>query len=193
MLKRLAAVIGVVGIFAVCSPLAVSDPLVIKTAWDSDDHPALTNDITQTVNRVAQIHPEVRGTVVTTSFLPMGMYAGAGGRMIMFNDLYFSWPDVVNGMLHYDVDHGFHPPLGRCSPAEFIAYHESAHIIDQQRGKTPRMALTARYGGLTGLPLSGYSFIDGILNPGEALAEAFAAVQCNGGNPLERDIAALLN
>lgn len=192
MLKKLAATLLVVGVLIVATP-TVAEPLVIKTAWDSDDHPALTNDITQAVNRVAMVHPEVRGTVVTSIRSGFGIYAYAGSRRIAFNDLYMSQPDIVNAMIRYDVEQGFHPPLGKCSPAGFLAIHESAHIIDQQRSKAPREALADRYGVTVGLPLSGYSFVDGVLNPGEALAEAFAAVQCNGGNPVEQDIAALLN
>lgn len=191
MLKKLAALLTLGMLVAFMTLPMASAPMVIKTDWDSDDHPSLTSDITEAVNRVAMEHPEVRGVTVTTLPIMLGAYAYAGNRRIVFNDLYMSSAILVEYMVHNDVEQGFHPPLGECSPASFLAYHESAHIIDQARDRAASRMVKERFTGTFGL--SGYSYVDGVLNPGEALAEAFAAVQCNGGNPVEQEIAALLN
>lgn len=188
MLKKFSALFLAFSLVGVAAPIS-AQPSLIKPAWDSDDSVALTNRITETVNRVAMAYPEVRGITVTSLPLPIGVYAVAGKRRIAVNDLYFSWSDIVNKMVQYDVQEGFHPPLGRCEPAEFLALHESAHIIDQARQSAIRFAALALYSDLKGL--SGYSYRDGQLNPGEAVAEAFAAVQCGGGNEAEQKLYAL--
>ncbi|MCG7607104.1 hypothetical protein [Mycobacterium sp. CnD-18-1] len=186
MLKKLAAVLALTIIGVVVAP-AASVPLVIKTAWDDNDDPVLVDDFTSAVNNVAKKFPEVRGITVTSQYLGPGVYAVAGGRRIALNDLYASSSLTVNLMFQYDVQEGFHPQPGRCSAGEFLAYHEAAHIIDQAKGTVPRMEVAVTYGRGEFLTLSGYSFYrDGGLNPGEALAEAFASVLCNGGNASEQ-------
>lgn len=185
MLKKLAAVFALAMIGVAVTP-AASAQLVINTLWDRDDDPVLVDDFTSAVNNVAKKFPEVRGITVTSQHLGPGVYAVAGGRRIALNDLYASSSLTVDLMFQYDVQEGFHPQPGRCSAGEFLAYHEAAHIIDQAKGTAPRMRL-AVMGGASLHNLSGYSFHrDGGLNPGEALAEAFASVLCNGGNASER-------
>lgn len=186
MLKKLVAVFALTMIGATASPLQ-AQPLLIHTAWDADDSPVLVDDITRAVNGIAVKFPEVRGATVTSELEPIGVYAYALRPKIALNDLYMSDPEIFNAMVHDDVEAGFHPSLGKCSPAEFVAIHESAHLIDQGKGKAPRTELVKRWLGGEGFPnLSGYSFRNGALNPGEALAEAFAAVICNGGNASEQ-------
>lgn len=129
--------------------------------------------------------PEVRGATVTSEVEPIGVYAYAARPKPAFNDLYLSHPAIFNSMIHYDVEHGFHPSLGICSPAEFVAYHEAAHLIDQGKDLAPRKRLVERVlDGETFPGLPTYAYV----GPGEALAEAFASVTCNGGNATEQDL-----
>ena len=133
-------------------------------------------------------YAKVRGITVTEVDIMPGVYAYASGRLIAFNRLYTPSVDVFNALMASDIGAGFHPALGRCTPAEFLAYHESAHIIDRTRELAPRIAMAVRYGERSDLDLSGYSFRGGVLNLGEALAEAFAATLCGSANPTEREI-----
>lgn len=146
------------------------------------------NEIVAAINRVAVKYPEVRGITVTEVDIMPNVYAYASGRLIAFNRLYAPNVDVLNALMASDIGAGFHPALGRCTPAEFLAYHESAHIIDRTRELAPRIAMVVKYGQRSDLDLSGYSFRGGMLNPGEALAEAFAATLCGSANPTEREI-----
>lgn len=151
-------------------------------------------EITNTVNRVALQHPEVRGIVVGTEPISVNAYAYATDGKIMFNDAYASNPRLIAEMMAYDVRAKFHPPLGHCTPAEFLAYHEAAHIIDRAHNRIAHISLRLSYGDGNSLraELSGYSFGPTGLAPAEALAEAFAAVNCNGGNRSERALHDLL-
>lgn len=191
MFKKLAALIFAGGIVAtIISPIAAA-PILIKTAFT---HSYIMDQVANAVNRIALEYPEVRGTVVKAKAVMPGVYAFAENQSITFNVLYTDNQRLFEAMVHSDVEGHFHPPLGRCTPAELLAYHESAHIIDQARDKAPRRALIAAYGSgksLRGV-LSGYSFGEFSLAPGEALAEAFASAKCNGGNSTEQKIAALL-
>lgn len=146
------------------------------------------SEIAAAINRVAAEYSEVRGITVTEVDIMPGVYAYASGRLIAFNRLYTPSVDVFNALMASDIGAGFHPALGRCTPAEFLAYHESAHIIDRTRELAPRIAMAVRYGERSDLDLSGYSFRGGVLNLGEALAEAFAATLCGSANPTEREI-----
>ncbi|AID58988.1 hydrolase [Mycobacterium phage Gaia] len=187
---KLAAIVAVL-VAVAAAPLS-TDPILITTEWDADDHSAITNDVTRVINSVARKYPEARGVTVTSERAMPGVYAYTDGETISFNDLYMSHPDVVQRLVDSDVAGGFHPPLGRCSGAEFIAYHEVAHVIDVRRGKVAqsRAGLMFRLQG--GMDLSGYSYRNGDFYSPEALAEAFASAQCNGGNADERKLAALL-
>ncbi|WPH57629.2 hypothetical protein [Mycobacterium phage WXIN] len=172
----------------VLSIAPASAEMYIKVDFDSNDDPAIMHEFAGAVNHVAAEHPEVRGITVATIASGSLYYAYAEPRKIVLNDLYSSSYEVVARSVEYDIAQRYHPPLGHCTPVEYLGYHEAAHVLDIARGKVAREALSAKYGfgSTVRTALSGYSFDDdGILRPVEALAEAFAAVKCNGGNIAE--------
>lgn len=196
MKAKLVAVIGVVILMFAGAPVAkTSAELLIKTDFDADDNPGLTSQIADSVNEVAMEYPEVHGVLVTTEPVE-GAYAFAGGHTVTFNDHLISSPVKYQQMIEDDVAHGFHPPLGHCSAVQYLAYHEVAHIIHRSRDyHAIDAALSQRFG--TGAELHGivaeYSFHrSGIINPPEALAEAFASIRCNGGNWAEWELHRML-
>lgn len=172
----------------------VSADLLVHAAFHDGDNIALMNEIVNTVNSVAEEFPEVRGITVTTEVMPDWFYAfamsGHPGK-ITINHHYASDPSVLTRLVNQDVQLHFHPALGHCSGAQLLAYHESAHIVDFGRGQVADALLVQRFGDgkqLQGI-LSGYSFNSaGSINAPEALAEAFAAVKCDGGNWAEQEL-----
>lgn len=176
--------------------MAAQVDYVVRPAFHFGDDPGISAEITGAVERIAEKYPEVRGTEIDATLIDSHVYAYANGdgHRIVFNELFVTSPDVFRSYVADDNDEGFHPAMGHCSGPELLAIHESAHIIDFARGSVADKTLAAKYGGghqLVG-KLSGYSFKNGKLNPIEAIAEAFAAVQCNGGNPYERELNAML-
>ena len=169
--------------------------LLVKPGFDLDDDPVIAAEIIAVVNEVAIDHPAVRGVVISTEELPYGIYAYAVDDKIAFNDQYTSDPSEIRVMVDTDAKTGFHPPLGRCTGPQMLAYHEAAHVIDRRGGRAARNQLAEKYGAGRHMrgKLSRYSFtLLGTLAPGEAIAEAFAAVKCNGGNKHEKEIYQLL-
>ena len=194
MLNHIMALLLCVALVVASAPTAFG-LLLVKPGFDADDHPTVTAQIVAAVNEVARMHPEVRGVVLATQPLPYGVYAFAVDDKIVFNDDYTSDPNLIQTMVERDIEIGFHPPLGRCTGAEMLAYHEAAHVIDRHGGRAARDQLIEQFG--TGRDmhdvLSRYSFtMLGMFAPGEAIAEAFAAVKCNGGNEAEKKIYQLL-
>lgn len=97
--------------------------------------------------------------------------------VITFNQEYTSNPQRFNELVTNDTISGFHPELGGCSPARLIALHEAAHVLDAVGHRMAREIVAEL--PTTPTDLSGYSYAIGtIINPPEALAEAFAAVKC---------------
>lgn len=186
MFKKLAALLFVGGIF-IAAPIAAA-PTLINSAYERS---SIMEQVFNAVNDVAMEYPEVRGVKIVSKPIMPGVYAFAGDGKITFNSLYTSKTSLFNSMVRDDVKMGFHPHLGHCTPAELLAIHESAHIIDQTRNRAPKIALIRMF-RVVPRDLAGYSYNEGALNPGEALAEAFASVKCNGGNATERKIAALI-
>lgn len=85
-------------------------------------------------------------------------------------------------------------PQTSCTPARMIALHEFGHVIDVHSPGDAEVAVSRKYSGvkLFGV-LPGYSLNpDGTAEPGEALANAFAAVECGAGNATERDLHRIL-
>lgn len=187
MLKAALAALTALFMLAVVGSVPTT-PVLISAAYEVGD-PVLMGEIARAVNEVALEFSDVIGVTVTTEPLMSGVYAFAANPRIVFNTTYATDPNLFNRLVHKDVALDFHPDLGDCSPAEFLAFHEVAHIIDQKQDRIPRVRLMLLYGPgveLAGL-LPGYAFVNGFLNHGEALAEAFAAVKCNGGNEAERE------
>lgn len=167
----------------------------VNTVWDADDDPELAKDITITVQDVANHFPEISGITIGSGPLPVNVYGHTGPGMMIFSETYMSDPAALDRDVRSDVAQGYHPSLGICSPAEFMALHESAHAIDIAHYLHADYAVAAHYGSgveLHGV-LSGYSFDAlGGLNVSEAIAEAFASTVCNGGNDLEKQFTKLL-
>lgn len=161
-------------------------------------------EIVDAVNTVKIEFPAIKNAEVWVGDLPENIYAvtetsvddGFFTGRITVNE-YFSDRQKMQSSIDNDVLLGFHPALGHCTAAQFIAYHESAHLVDASEGDTSHDVLFHRFGNglkLRGI-LSGYSFyrgeapwVGGMINMSEALAEAFAAVHCNGGNGAEKEL-----
>ena len=151
-------------------------------------------ELVAAINDVAIEHPEVRGITVRTWPIKEGIYAYATSRLIVINRRYTGDPTTINRMIDYDISEDYHPPLGRCTGVQFLAYHEAAHIIDRGKQQIPRQLVMVRFGSAEWLRpwLSGYSYTSAGMHHAEALAEAFAAVRCNGGNWVEQQLNGLL-
>lgn len=189
------AVIGVTVAVIVACVCTAWGMLLVRPVIDGDDDKTVLWDMIWAVNDVAREHPALRGTVIATLPVDEGIYAYAVEGMIVFNDLYTSGDDTIQKMFDDDVRKEFHPGPGRCSGPQFLGYHESAHLIDHAGGRQARRALLDRFGLGYDMhdELSGYSFdYFGTFAPGEALAEAYASVRCNGGNAVERELNQML-
>lgn len=115
-----------------------------------------------------------------------GVYGETTGSTIMFNTAYVQNPAKLTADLASDVQYGYHPGA-QCTATQVLAAHESAHVLDNITGRTARLELRdAVANGLSG-ELSGYSFKNGDLNVGEALADAMVAVECD--TPTEAEMA----
>jgi hypothetical protein len=120
--------------------------------------------------------------------------AAAYGRDVELAERYASDPAVVRMAVVGDVAAGYHPPIGSCTPIEFVIIHEMAHVMDNAHGRIASGRLnTIQPNDDDYAQLSGYSFNDdGTSNGPEMLANAVASVICNGGNPTERIVADLV-
>lgn len=187
---------------AALGAMALADPGTAGAApvsdWDSDDNVLLVNEAEQVAYAVISSYPMLDGVIIGSEPLDADTYAGAyvapdGTTAIALNDYWTSNPAGLDASIRADVASGFHPPLGNCSPVQLVMVHEAAHLLDALTGRTARAVVAQQLGGLTDLPLRRYSFNeDGTLNPGEALATAYASVICNGGTELEQAMAGLL-
>ena len=127
------------------------------------------------------------GIVAYTTYTQLedGVYGRASGNQIMFNSTYVFNPQLLRDDLTNDVINGYHRGVN-CTPEQWVAAHEFAHVLDFTRGFEARTELVvALDNGLTG-QVSGYSVDDeGYVNIPEALAEAFTAVECDTPTPAE--------
>lgn len=114
-----------------------------------------------------------------------GTYAKTRGDEITFNTLYVANPGLLRESLVNDVSRGYHRG-GNCTPAQLVAAHEYAHVLDNATGGSTRVELiVAIANGLSG-EVAGYSFNDdGSVNYPEAIAAAFTAVECDSPNQVE--------
>jgi hypothetical protein len=116
-------------------------------------------------------------------------YAAAEGNGVTVNKAWsMGGYERMAAAVNADVASGFHN--SGCSPIRAIALHEAAHVINNERDKVPvgRVRSLLGYGPRPDLrgELSGYSFDRwGVVNAGEALAEAFQAVMCKSAGSLE--------
>lgn len=168
----------------------------MQPTFTAKSDPDVVAQVTVAINDLAERYPELRGITVDAEPLDKGIYAQAGGRRITFGVQYTEDEARFEKSVSENSRAGFHPRLDHCTAAEFVIYHEAAHIIDQERDKRPRNELNALTwtGAVDYKELTRYSFYwNGEFNATEALANAFASVHCNGGNESERNIAALLD
>lgn len=129
------------------------------------------------------------GVFVYTDHAPMdyGVYGVTSGDVITFNSGYIANPDLLRRDITADVNSGYHPGAN-CSPEQLVAAHEFAHVLDNLTGRSARAeADYAIANGLTG-EVSGYA----MTSTGEALAEAFVAVECDVPTPAENALYVML-
>jgi hypothetical protein len=100
-------------------------------------------------------------------------------------------PEEFNASMSGDFASGYEP--GGCGGIQAVAIHEFGHVIDQRNGAvTSRIVAQAVNAGQVGNDLHGYAFEGGRINPGEAVAVSFQAVECGSATPTERSIYNLL-
>lgn len=129
---------------------------------------------------------------VDVQMAPLGedVYGRSQGTLIEFNSTLVKNPALLEAHMAEDVAVGWIP--GGCSPAQTVAIHESAHVLDYVTGKTAHNEAIAAYGGQV-VELSGYSFDqNGVVDLDEALANAMVAVECGTATPLEADLYRML-
>lgn len=61
---------------------------------------------------------------MTSTKLDLDTYAEADGAKITFNSVYTSNARVLERLIITDVQNGFHPALGYCTPEQLLTYHE---------------------------------------------------------------------
>jgi hypothetical protein len=167
------------------------------TGWaDPDDNRVILQEILDNVGYVeakyntGPIHVETEWLDSPRIFA----YADAYGITI---NKHWSTGTVaqLEAAVNDDIAAGYHN--SGCNAAATIGIHEAAHVIDARRGGEARVELgVAEYytdpAVLHG-SLAGYSFTPaGDLDIGEALAEAFQAVECGTADDVEWQIHQML-
>jgi hypothetical protein len=116
-------------------------------------------------------------------WMEYGTYAVTVGDTITFNTGYVENPDILRRDLTADVIAGYHRGAN-CTPEQYVAAHEFAHVLDNLTGHTADYELDyALANGLSG-EVSTYA----LESYDEAIAEAFAAVECDAPTPAEQAI-----
>jgi hypothetical protein len=95
-------------------------------------------------------------------------------------------PERFNALVAEDVAAGYQP--GGCAGIQAVAIHEMGHVIDRLGGRAARSAVSAHAYEIDGNDLHGYAFDGGSLNPGEAVAVSFQAVECGSATNIERHV-----
>jgi hypothetical protein len=201
LIRGFAAMILTLGIVAGVAVVAVLDtdhPLSHVKMLPGDDQ-GILSEMDAAIEKVRHDYHLPPVLVRTEYFFDDGIMAETQSitppgqptsYIITFNHFYTSDPQLLRSTVNTDVKSGFHP--GGCSAAQLIATHEIGHVIDAVNHHIARAVLWDRYGGrrLRGLTGYSYGFYGSVLNPGEALAEAFAAVKCEGdkANRAERTL-----
>lgn len=166
----------------------------VNVFLDEDDDTYVTEEFVNTVLQLNRQYPETGNVEVDVEVIPvMGVFAGTVDHTITFEETYAEMPYAFEIDVTENVQAGFFPT--GCSPARLVATHEFGHVLDNTRGRRARAAIRQIYGSGSQLQgfLTGYSFHeDGTLFVGEALANAFAAVQCGSANALEKQFYQIL-
>lgn len=126
---------------------------------------------------------------VYVSSAPMehGVYAETVGDTITLNSEYNANPDSFHADVASDMSTGYHR-AAKCSAPAAIAAHEFAHVLDYLTNFTTRAELLAALNSGFGGTVSAYA----LKSPGEAIAESFAAVECDVPTPAEQAIYTML-
>lgn len=129
------------------------------------------------------------GVVVYVGAEPMeyGTYAATQGNVIVLNGRYNANADMFNRAIAVDMYDGFHRGAN-CTASQYVAAHEFAHALDNLTGRTARAELLSALNNGFGGEVSGYA----LESPGEAIAESFAAVECDTPTPAESAIYTML-
>ena len=125
------------------------------------------------------------GVAVFVGAEPMASdtYAATEGITIYLNSSYIAYPNVFYSDVAEDQQSGYHRSA-RCTAPQAVAAHEFAHVLDNLTNHSARTELlTAIRNGFDG-EVSGYA----LESPGEAIAESFAAVECDVPTPAEQAI-----
>ena len=143
----------------------------------------------ETVNREADRYGLGYVSVTVADLGDDTIIAGTQYGAITLN---LSWavlpPEQFNALVAEDIAVGYEP--GGCAGIQAVAVHEVGHVIDQRDGAVARksVAIAASYGQV-GYDLHGYAFDEyGAINPGEAVAVSFQAVECGSATPTEVSI-----
>lgn len=158
---------------------------------DSDDNPALTQAF---INAVGVMEDKYgTGSIeVSTAWLDdPNAIAGANADGIVINK---NWSRLSiaewEASRADDIASGYHNP--GCNAVAAIAIHETAHVIDWRQGFIGRQRLANAAPYMSG-ELSKYSFDPvGNLDPAEAIAEAFQAVECGSADAVEYELHSML-
>lgn len=160
-------------------------------AWvDDDDNRQIMQEVADTLADVELLFNTGPLHAYTGWIGPANSYAQAVGDGITINKVWSTGTyQALTAQLNADITAGYHN--GGCSPVRSMTLHEAAHVINNMRGNAPvrRARAAVGYGPRPDLfaELSGYSFhADGSVDTGEAIAEAFQAVVCGVGGPVEQ-------
>jgi hypothetical protein len=99
-------------------------------------------------------------------------------------------PEQFNANIAEDIATGYQP--GGCAGIQAVAIHEMGHVVDEHTGRFAYRSVAAASPAQVGYNLHGYAFENGKINPGEAVAVSFQAVECGSATPTERSIYNLL-
>lgn len=124
---------------------------------------------------------------VSSEPLPYGTYASTRGDTITLNSGYVADPEALVVDIASDMSTGYHR-AAKCTAPQAIAAHEFAHALDYLNGGGTRAELLAALRSGFGGEVSGYA----LQSPGEAIAESFAAVECDTPTPAEQAIYLML-
>lgn len=159
-------------------------------SWiDPDDNTAIMQEVANALADVELLFDTGPLHAYTGWIGTANTYAQAVGDGITVNKMWTTGTyQALTAQLNADIAAGYHN--GGCTPVRGMALHEAAHVINNMRGKAPvrRAQAAVGYGPRPDLfaELSGYSFnADGSVDAGEAIAEAFQAVMCGVGGPVE--------
>lgn len=146
---------------------------------------SVMDEFVHTVNWVAESYGTGPIQTLVAPLPDPNTFAMTIGQQITLNSVYTD-EALLASEIHRNISSGWIP--GGCSPAATVALHEAAHVIDNVKGRVGTRRVAATYLFSQPGAISLYSFKDGNLNAGEAVASAFQSVLCNGGTESERDM-----